>query len=278
MKPRGITVCVDYDDLLQLTLPQNLQFVSEQWVVTSPTDDRTQKLLRDKFPAVKVFVTDAFTRYGASFNKGLAMEEAFTAMGRDGWILIWDADTVFESRLFSGFVGVARFSKDILYGCRRLILTDPTIYEADPAAAWRQAVRTDDTDIPGYFQLFNAAAPQLKGREFWYDPTFAHAGGGDAYFHSLWSVKRKRRLPILVLHLGPRDCNWFGRVSARVDGGDVAGEGRQEVELAALRKFQGWRDIHRGKHKNADGKVLDRVSVPGVKSTYVWGRSKPPEQ
>lgn len=274
MKPQGVTICVGYDDLLGMSLARNLPLMQEQWVVTAPEDTRTQALLQSRFPSVKVVVTDAFTRHGGKFNKGLAMEEAFAAMrrgNRHGWIAIWDADIVMRPTLFSDRY---QFDARMLYGCHRLILNDPRVYQQDPAKAWRAAQPTTDKDIPGYFQLFNTAAGVLAGQPFWYDPTFGHAGGCDAFFHSLWSPRLKRKLPERVLHLGPRDKNWFGRVTQRTDGEVTAADGSAEA-LSALRRFQGWNEP--AKPQADDAQVLDRIHVPGIKSRFVWGRSLPPE-
>ncbi len=42
---KGIVVCVEYDDLLTITLPRNARHLTEIVVVTSPTDLRTQQVV-----------------------------------------------------------------------------------------------------------------------------------------------------------------------------------------------------------------------------------------
>lgn len=205
---RGVTVCVEYDDLLAITLKHNISRMRECYVVTSPQDERTHALVQS-IPGAKLFVTDAFYRGGAKFNKGLALEECFDHMGREGWMLIWDADIVFPPMWSMD----RPLEVDVLYGARRLILNN--IKAFNDKMDWRTARETKDRPGTGYFQLFNAASPTISQLP-WYDATFTHAGGGDGYFTARWA--RKQFLPFKVLHLGPRDQNWMGRATERLDG------------------------------------------------------------
>ena len=261
----GIVICVNYDDLLQLTLPSNMKHLSKCLVVTSTDDDKTYEFAKT-IPNVSVLRTNAFTRYGAKFNKGLAMEEGFRILNSKNWVLIWDADTLFPDHMPTG-----RLDSNCLYGPPRLILSDPkTFNPANPADAWLRAERTHDKEFPGYFQLFNMTCPYLWNKPFWYDPTFTHAGGGDAYFQSLWPSRYKRRLRFNVLHLGPRDKNWYGRVTDRLD--DSANTDVEEKTnlLSTLQIQNGW------KKGSIQQPVIDRVHVPGYESHYVWNTSQPP--
>lgn len=261
MKPRGIAICVNYDDLLSITLPVNLRHLSECCVVTSSDDTRTHELAA-QFPAVKLFTTDAFTRHGARFNKGLAMEEGLDYFGRHGRMLIWDADTLFPEHM-----PLDRFIPGNLHGAPRLILED--ISQWSSGLDWTKLPTTFDRAIPGYFQLFDAGDPVLAQRP-WYDPTFTHAGGGDAYFHDLWPQRRWTRLPFNVLHLGPRNANWFGRSSERTDGLVLTDAERNAADSLRMEVFHGWKR----KGPRPDGHT-DRVNIPGFKSRYAWHKSGP---
>ncbi len=263
---RGIVICVEYDDLLEMTLASNIRYLEECVVVTSLNDAKTVAVC-DRFSNVRVHRTDAFTRHGAKFNKGLAMEEGFSVLGRDGWIVIWDADIVFPDL---GSLEI-RVSPDCLYGPSRLILNDPRQYRIDPKSSWAAAQPTVDLEFPGFFQLFHASCPVLDGLPFWYDPTFAHAGGGDCYFQSLWSEYHRIRLPFNVLHLGPRDANWYGRTTSRLDGSSVPQSRERSIELMALKNAQGW------SRKKIHKKHVDRIAVPGYVSTFKWHNSEPPK-
>jgi hypothetical protein len=216
---RGITICVEYDDILAVTLPLNLQHFTELVVVTSDKDEKTVALCKEFGDKVCVLQTDAFYRNGAKFNKGLAMEEGFDFLGRKGWTLIWDADIVFPSTM-----KLANIRQGHLYSPRRRILED--VSKFSPTLDWLSLPLRHDKEHYGYFQLFHASDPVLWDKP-WYDPTWTHAGGSDAMFQEKWNKDLRLRPMFEVLHLGPCDRNWFGRTTDRLDG--------ETVEQAALR-------------------------------------------
>lgn len=204
---RGITVSVNYAPLLAITLVQNMRHLSSCLVITSPDDEDTKEVARS-VPGVTVFETDAFTRPGIDgtkplMNKGLAIEEGFDVLGREGLLLIWDADCLFPSE-----IPFEHIRPGFLHGCKRRILEDPTKWTPD--LDWRMCQPSHDGSPVGFFQLFHADDPLLRDKRPWYDVTFAHAGGGDAYFITHWPREKQRMLPMEVLHLGPKDRHWFG--------------------------------------------------------------------
>ncbi len=242
---RGLTVSVGYGSLLAITLIRNMRHLTSCLVITSPEDEHTQEVARS-VPGVTLSITNAFTRHGAFFNKGLSIEEAgFDVMGRHGWTLIWDADCLFPDVLPLG-----QLRPDTLHGCRRRILEDPLKWT--PGLDWSTCPLSRDGGPVGYFQLFDANAQALANRRPWYDVSFAHAGGGDAYFCQLWP--KRVVLPFDVLHLGPRDTNWFGTDEAA----------RQVMTAFVLRN--GWRRARPNIDPSvaeAVGEIVERVDVPG---------------
>lgn len=248
---RGIVVCVGYADLLKITLPRNMQHLDECLVVTSPNDEETKEFCRG-IPNVSVYETDAFYRFGANFNKGMAMEEGFDILGRHGWILIWDADTLFPDYM-SDMLSVDNLKIGTLYGPPRLILKDPS--EWTPEFNWDTARKTLDRCWPGYFQLFHADDPHITQLP-WYDVTFRHAGGGDGYFEARWKRHEKVKLPFVVLHLGERDANWFGRASKRADGAPIEGSVERRAIMEEYLASKGWGRPWSGKS------FEDHVQVP----------------
>jgi hypothetical protein len=247
MEINAVTTCCGYDDLLAITLPRNLRHVASVTVVTSPEDTKTQELSR-RFERVRCHVTDAFTRHSAKFNKGLALELAMQAM--TGWILIIDADTLLPDDF-----RIPYLHPSCIYGCRRRILDDPREYR--DGLNWQRYPVCRDRDIYGYFQLFNSECPYIHERP-WYDVHFTHAGGCDAYFVSRFPADRKVWLPQRVLHLGPRDRNWFGRCTERLDVEPVT---QTQDEMEALLRSKGW---HRPRTEEP---INDRIQVPGYKDT-----------
>lgn len=251
---KGVVVCVKYDDLLAITLPRNVWHLSSCLVVTTKEDERTKAVVRS-VPGCQIYETDAFTRHGATFNKSLAMEEAFDIVGRSGWIMVWDADVILpdQSPLFSDVV------PGHLYSARRHVLNDARQWH--DRLSWGSVPVHMDRLFPGYFHLFHADDPALQRRP-WYDVTFSHAGGGDGYFQSRWADKDKVRFPWNVMHLGPIDTNWHGRVTDRVDGQPLGPESEQARAMQECYvRAKGW---VRGYRRQA---VNEHVEVPGHSPT-----------
>lgn len=267
IKPRGIVICVNYDDILRITLPWNLACLSECCVVTSTGDQRTASYVTSLASGyapgfLKLFQTDAFTRYGAKFNKGLAMEEGLSYFGRHGWMLIWDADTALPRDFVLPELRVGN-----LYGAKRRMIEQAS--RETLVCDWSNLPIANDIEFAGFFQLFHADDFVLKQLP-WYDPTFVHAGGGDAFFQSLWGIRSKIRLEVECLHIGPRDQNWYGRVSQRLDGEPNEDVLRRKESMVNMKRSNGW--IKDGKKII---RVKDRVKVPGYTSTFIWHRSNP---
>jgi hypothetical protein len=222
-----LTVCVDYDDFLAITLPRNSWRFERVLVVTSPEDTRTQSLVVYELGA-ECYVTDAFTRNGAKFNKGLAVEEALDVLGRDGWISVMDADVLLPEQ--ASFEDI---ESGHLYGAHRRMLWDPSKYR--DGMDWTEfpdcPAERAENEIPGYFQLFNSQDPALKEPP-WFGTHWRHAGGYDSDFQNHWPRSRQRWLPFEVLHLGTPGVNWCGRATPRLDDGTVH-------DAAAER----WRDL-----------------------------------
>ncbi len=232
---KAITVCVGYDDILRLTLPTILPHVDKLVIVTSPTDTKTQDLAAQYPEKVRVHLTDAFYRNGASFNKGLAMEEGFDVLGRDGWILILDADIVLPAHMPLGKLLIGK-----LYTPARRILPDIVGMTELPDIKVESLRPRKDHGNFGYFQLFHASDPVLRRRP-WYGIDWVHAGGCDSVFEKRWHKADKLRMLFEVIHLGDPDKNWYGRATPRIDTGEKEPEAdARAAKHAALRRKYGW--------------------------------------
>jgi len=214
MSIRGITVSVEYDDLLEITLHRAAQVLDKIVVVTTPEDHATLAIVA-RVPNAVVYCTDAFYRDGAAFNKGRAIEEGLDFLGRRGWILSFDADIV----LPADFPPEHQRYKRVLYAPWRRILDDPTQHGhyADPAT-WRKLPRYEETwEFAGACLLFHADAPHL-GEPPWFGVTWEAAQGYDTEFFFKWPEKHRKRWDYDVLHLGRHTQNWYGRRTPKLDG------------------------------------------------------------
>ena len=237
----GLVVCVNFWDLLAITLPRNARFFDEVLVVTTPDDYRTQSVVGAGPPNVNVYCTDVFTKNGATFNKGAAVEEGLDVLGREGWLCLFDADIVIPS---VGSVTIRStgsvpwksggtwpiqidsmddiaeeyLTPEFLYAPRRRNLLDPRQWQKyiDPES-WTSLPYSPDFEFGGYFHLFHASDPAL-GPPPWYATNWRHAGGYDSDFIMHWPREKHLHLPFEVLHLGEDGKNWWGRVAPYLDG------------------------------------------------------------
>lgn len=233
---RSITVCVEYDDLLRISLAANARHFSECWVVTSPQDLRTPQVVAE-IPQARLLVTDAFYRQGAVFNKGLAMEEGFEAMGREGWIVVWDADTVMPT-----YMPLENLDPTGLYSPYRRMLVNPQDYH--PQLDWQTLPLKRDGELAGYYQLFHADA--LRDVRPWYGTNWRHAGGCDSDFSRKWPAERQHRLlAFTVLHLGLDGQNWMGRLTPRLDRQSIPQTAAREAAMQQLRRTRRTRGLPR---------------------------------
>lgn len=250
---RGLVVSVGpwYADTLRVCLPANMRHLTSCLVVTAPGDPSIE--VARSAPGVDVFETDAFTQHGARFNKGLAIEQAFEVLGRSGWIAVIDADILWPEAL-----PWHRLRDGCCNGARRRILDDPSQYRPD--LDWRTLPDSRDGGPIGFTQIFHADDPMIRDKRPWYDVSFAHAGGCDAYFLHHWPRTRWNVMPVEVLHLGPKDRHWFGTEPESID------------MMGAFVARNGWRHAAKRHDPTAIervGEIPHRVQVPGyAPSTY----------
>jgi hypothetical protein len=221
---RAATICVEYADMLALTLPRNARHFTEVWVGTTPEDVGTQEVVR-RVPNARVFLSREFYARGADFNKFLVLENMLDVMGRRGWICHLDADTCWPADASAKIDGMDGHPvPGFLYGSLRRMLENPGDLHMlsekgiPPEDWWRNLqIHRNIREWAGYTQLFHAEDTSL-GPAPWHDVNWRHAGGADSFFQKKWSFDRKVRLPFEVLHIGEAGANWFGRATMKVDG------------------------------------------------------------
>lgn len=221
---RAILVCVDYADLLAVTLPYNRHHFDDVAVVTSSGDTKTLQVAREH--GAQVIVTDLFFEAGAVFNKWKALEYGLSQFGRQGWLCLMDADVLWPKQLPPGIY----FRQGYLYTPLRRMFTD-TSKPLPPESEWgNYPIHRNIAEWAGYSQIFHASDPVL-GPAPWHEINWRHAGGADSFFQQKWPADRKVRPRFEVLHIGEAGVNWCGRASAYLDGRlpADAGERREQV-------------------------------------------------
>ena len=209
---RAVLVCVDFADLLAVTLPYNRHHFKQVLVVTTPLDRETLKVA--KRHQAEVYVTNAFYDHAAAFNKWVGLEEALDSFGRVGWLCLMDVDILWPQEIVPFECAIGS-----LYTPYRHIFSDVT--RPIPAEhEWSlYPIHPGVDEFSGYSQIFHAQDSVL-GPAPWHELDWVHAGGADSFFQAKWSPNRKIRPPFEVLHLGEPGANWCGRVTPYLIGGE----------------------------------------------------------
>lgn len=269
---RAILVCVDYADLLAVTLPYNRHHFEAVYIVT---DKRCQAeteaaafrgLTQEQRCGVIVLTTDLFYADGAAFNKWRALEWGLDQMGRHGWLCIMDADILWPKsiKLFGSTVdgrqnllgqrGRINVNFGNIYTPLRRIWAewpDPMIrggvmYNAivgkQPPLPLEQhwsafPIHRNTGEWAGYSQIFHANDPVL-GPPPWHETDWIHAGGADSFFQRKWKPENKIRPPFECLHLGPCGENWFGRTEEGRRRTKAIWQRRRDLKLAGRDPFE----------------------------------------
>jgi hypothetical protein len=213
---RAILVSVQYHDLLAVTLPANVHHFESVHVVTTPQDTATQEVARAC--GAHVFLTDAFYRNGAVFNKWLALEEALDATGlrEPGWLILMDADVIWPQQLPPFPLEVGNLYSPL----RRMVEELHNVPRHDGQLViphitdwWVYPIHPNINEHAGYSQIFHTSDQHL-GPVPWHETNWRHAGGADSFFQAKWPAARRVRPPFEVLHLGPAGTNWMGRATS----------------------------------------------------------------
>lgn len=180
-------------------------------VVTTPEDMATKRVMsllnaQPSRPSLRMHLTDAFTRNGAAFNKGLAMEEALGTMIWDDWILFFDVDIAPHPGWLLAFTEAPQMG--YLYGATRLNAPDlQSVFDPHLPPV------SDDRLGYGYFQLFHSKDPKVQHRPL-LDTCWRHAGNYDSNF--LLSFRSMvKDAGFSVWHIGPQHENWYGKGKAK---------------------------------------------------------------
>lgn len=200
---KAVIVCVDYGDILALTLPYNRHHFDKVVIVTTPADQETIQVAEAN--DCHIHMTSAFYEAGAVFNKWTPLEDGLDILGRSDWIVIMDADIAWPKT-----IPMQTWDIKVMYSPRRYMTESIFIPEESD---WpKLPIHPVGHIWAGYTQIFHAsAAPPLPWHKF-----HDNAGGPDTIFQSHWRLKH--RLSWKCLHIGPSETNWGGRISPKADG------------------------------------------------------------
>jgi hypothetical protein len=209
LRIEAVTVCVDYADFLEVTLPSLRAAVDDLVVVTAPADRRTRELCRRE--EVRAVVTTAMHDHGRRFSLGAAIDAGLRALPLTDWALVVDADIVLPSRTHRTLQHL-QLDPSKLYGIDRVhcrgwqaayrystVPTTVCTVETPHLRAFPIGARIQFPDagyMPcGYFQLWNAAATGY--RDYPIDAT-GTAQGSDMLHSGRFPRQYRELIPELV--------------------------------------------------------------------------------
>jgi len=236
MKLLTITVCVDYADILEICIKENLQFLNpKDWFIISSNKDKDTQKLCEKYN-LSCSTTDYFnTNYNGfncsrvfyenncQFNKAAALNELFRKLQKQklfennfDWILLLDADIILNDSLkfMSHESNNILYDQSCFYSCARKIFNTPDDLLKDNG-------HIEKIDFIGYFQLFHKdkIIHDLINEKTIFPEFPTACRYDDAFRDKYWPNRRKYiQIPGLVYHLGPIATNWSGRISPQWKG------------------------------------------------------------
>src|SRR5262245_43667839 len=201
MKISGLTSCVgdEYAAYFGRALPRWLDTLDSLLVVT---DFESFSNNRDVFmdrPGCEAFVTDIFTRYKASFNKGAALSQGFAVARPRDWVLNFDAD-IFPPKNWRK-ICEPYLQPGKLFGSSHRYREDTTLIpDADFPNVW------------GFFHLWHISDPHSWKRPV-FDSTCGHAGNYDHSFMLQWPERERFDFwpKLKLVHQGEPRRKWFGK-------------------------------------------------------------------
>ena len=199
-----ITVSTNYDDLLNIIIPQNYKFFEKWYIVTDKSDDKTINVINKyNYDNIYILYFD-FYENNKKFNKGGAIrycqEKIISTLDYSGNILILDSD-IYLPNNFSKIMNI-KLIENTIYGTNK---------RYDFYSYKNFINKIIDLDYPwskkfqGYFQLYK------YNKNFLYEES-NNCGECDLRF--LKYFKNKRIITNLsVYHLGKSGINWNKRIN-----------------------------------------------------------------
>lgn len=253
----AILVCVDFADVLEVTLPWNRHHFKDVWVVIAHRDKDTQRVAAAN--NALTYLTDSFWEGGGEFRKWLALENALRDTGLQDshdWLALLDCDVLWPKSLclersLEGSSRRPTMMKDQLIGPLRRMwrdwpkpapfianLMDCSIGGWSPpipvAEEWHKfPIHPQQHEWAGFSLILHTDDPVLRQRP-WFDTSWRSCAGGDSEFQARWAKENKVRPNWQVLHLGQDHVNWAGRTVPFANGTRPDGWEEREVKLRTM--------------------------------------------
>jgi len=199
----AITVSTNYEDLLEIVMPQNHNFFQKWYIITRHDDNKTIDVINSfNYDNVVILFYD-FTSGGRTFDKGGAVrhcQQNVIPHDYNGAILLLDSD-IFLPDNFASILSKVTLENDSLYGTweRHDFHSKDHFYKGivDLRPVYAR-------DCFGYFQLYLHKSTLLYDRS-----------NNCSHCDHIFRFCFKNRVPIqglIVKHLGIDRHNWNGRV------------------------------------------------------------------
>ena len=210
LRLEAVTVCVGFDDFLDVTLGLNHPHLDTMIVVTSHDDQRTHRVAR-KHGAICV-QTDLFKKNGRSFNKGAAINAGLSRFQYHGWRLHLDADIALPDNFRRMLLNHTHLDPACIYGadrCDVIGVAELRVTRArDPQHAHSAFISPQHHRplspryvdplrgyVPiGFFQLWHARTQKS------YPYSLGTAAHDDVMFAEQWATEHRRHLPTVICH------------------------------------------------------------------------------
>lgn len=228
----GVTVCVDYTDYLELTLPYNRHHFNRFVVVTTRSDRATKELAKKH--RCDIVQTQVMYAEGTHFNKWAAAAQGFddisTPEAQDtksgNWCVYIDADIVLPRN-----IEWDSLKQGDLYVPYRRQITE-LCETVQKETYWHtNSYDSEAIERASYCQIWHSNDMKVPSTD-WQDTDIAHAGGRNRKFQSWWETTSTA--PFEVLHLSTPRIDWCGRIS-RYRNGELNPVGSRRYEV--LQKF-----------------------------------------
>jgi len=202
----GITVSVNYSDILKHILATNATFLKKWIIVTTAEDTATRSLIAEaNLPNIEILLFDQFYSNGAVFNKGGAIRYAQNYVYKQypsSNILILDSDILLPEKFRASLP--ATLQENTLYGVLERVdywTEDDFVERKNPH------IFPEGSKLVGFFQLYKGSdTGKLYNQS-------TNCSICDDEFKD--SFPRRKHLYISVSHFGKERENWNGRKANR---------------------------------------------------------------